>query len=85
MVRKFFIQCGYEDKCKNRDCLKCPRRTRHNLSLTLAEECVIENFAMCDLEIMKEEKPKVFDLMQDICKKIMTKVFKDAPTKESKK
>jgi len=74
---KIYIQCGYEDKCKNKDCLRCPRRTKHNLSLTLAEEIVIEDFAVCDLEMMMKEKPKVVDLMQDICKKIMKKVFKD--------
>ena len=76
-MKKIHIQCGYEDECKNKDCLKCPRRTKHNLSLTLAEQIIIEDFAVCDLEIMIKEKPKVVDLMQDICKKIMKKVFKE--------
>ena len=40
---KTHLQCGVEDTCRNKDCLKCTRRKRHNLSLTLAEECVIEN------------------------------------------
>ena len=77
MEKKVFIQCGYEDECKSKDCLKCPRRTRHNISLTLAEESVIEDFAICDLESMSEEKPEILELMQKICVKIMTKVFRN--------
>ncbi len=73
---KTYIQCGYENRCKNKDCLKCPRRSRYNLSLTLAEISIIENFAVCDLETMRKEKPKVLELMQKICTKIMIKVFK---------
>ena len=76
-MEKIHIQCGYEDKCKNKDCLECPRRTRHNLSLTLAEETVIEDFAVCDLETMRKEKSKKLELMQNICLKIMRKVFRD--------
>ncbi len=77
MTKIIYIQCGYEDSCKNKDCLKCLRRKRHNISLTLAEEIVIECFAVCDLEVMGKEKPEVLELMQDICKKIMKKIFKD--------
>ena len=76
MKNKIHLQCGYEDKCKNKDCFNCPRRTKHNLSLTLAEEVVIEDFAMIDLEHMIKEKPKELELMQKICYKIMKKVFK---------
>jgi len=77
MVKKIFIQCGYEDSCKNKDCLRCNRRTKHNLSLTHAEVSIIEDFAVCDLESMREEKPKVLDLMQKICTKVMIKVFRE--------
>lgn len=72
---KTHLQCGYEDLCKNKDCLKCPRRKKYNLSLTLADECVIEDFAMCDLEDMIKNKKKVLELMQDICHKLMDKMF----------
>lgn len=75
MAKKIHLQCGYEDKCKNKDCLKCPRRKRHNISMTLAEEIVIEDFAVCDLKQMIKEKPKEVELMQDICRKIMKKIY----------
>ncbi len=81
MGKKIYIQCGYENKCKNKDCLKCNRRTRHNISLTLAEETIIENFSVCDLDTMRKEKPKELELWQDICTKIMIKVFKDKTPK----
>jgi len=74
---KTYLQCGYEDDCKNKDCLKCPRRTKHNLSLTHAEVSIIEDFAMCDLEVMGKEKPKELELMQKICYKVMKKVFRE--------
>jgi len=71
------IQCGYEDRCENKKCLKkCPRRGRYNLSLTLAEQIVIEDFAVCDLKVLMEEKPEELDLMQDIMRKIMKKMFR---------
>lgn len=77
MNKKVYLQCGYEDKCKNKDCLKCPRRKRYNLSLTLAEEIVIEDFAMCDLDSIKKTKPEEMELMQEICKKLMYKIFRN--------
>ena len=76
MKNKIHLQCGYEDKCKNKDCLKCNRRKKHHLSLTLAEEVVIEDFAVCDLKDMMKYKQKELDLMQKICFKIMKKVYK---------
>jgi len=81
---KIYIQCGYEDKCKNKECLKCPRRKRHNLSLTLAEEIVIEDFATCDLEEMMKTKPEVLELMQRVCFKIMKKIFKEEKVEDGR-
>ena len=72
---KTHLQCGVEDTRRNKDCLKCTRRKRHNLSLTLAEECVIESFAVCDLKDMIETKPKELDMMQKVCFNIMKKIF----------
>jgi len=77
MKNKIYLQCGYEDNCKNKECLKCPKRTRYNLSLTLAEEIVIEDFAVCDLKEMIKEKSEEVKLMQRICFRIMKKIFKD--------
>ena len=72
-----YLQCGYEHTCKNKDCIKCPRRKRKSLSLTYAEEVVIEDFAICDLIIMAKEKPAYLELMQNIMRNIMKKVFKE--------
>ena len=78
MKNKIYLQCGYEDECKNKDCLKCnKRKQRYNLSLSLAEVIIIENFATLDLEIMIKEKPEIVDLMQKICHKIMKKIFRN--------
>lgn len=76
-MKKIFIQCGYESRCKNKDCLKCPRKKKHNLNLTLAEEIIIEDFAVCDLKSIIEANPKEMELMQKIATKLMKKVYKD--------
>jgi len=76
-MKKVYLQCGYEWDCKNKDCLKCNSRKRYNLSLTRAEEIVIEDFAMCDLESLRKDKPKELELMQKIMYKIMKKIFKE--------
>ena len=84
---KIHIQCGYEDLCIKRDCMKCGFRIwDYNLRLTLAEQIVIEDFAVCDLQSMINEKPKEVELMQDIMRKIMKKMFKnERKTKELEK
>jgi hypothetical protein len=74
-MKKIYIQCGEEDNCKKKDCLKCPRKTKYNLTLTHAEASVIEDFAVCDLETLIKEKPKEIELMQKIMSKLMRKVF----------
>jgi len=71
-----FIQCGYEDKCKNKDCLKCPRKNWKKIHFSLAEEIVIEDFATCDIKLMIKEKPKEVELMQKIIIKLMKKIYK---------
>jgi hypothetical protein len=73
---KIHLQCGYEDKCKNKECLKCPRRIRVSLSLTLAEQIVIENFGVTDLRVCLDEKPEEMDLEQDIMRQVMLKMFR---------
>lgn len=86
-MKKIFIQCGYEDRCKNKDCLNCQRKRRHNMNMTLAEECCVEDFAMCDLDCMLNgatlkgglkvpNKKEDLELMQDIMKKLMMKMFR---------
>jgi len=72
-MKKIFIQCGYEDKCKNKDCLNCPRKNKHTINMTLAEEICVEDFAMIDLKLTEEEQ---LDLMQDIMRKLMKKIYK---------
>jgi hypothetical protein len=75
-MKKVYIQCGEELNCKNRDCLNCPRKRKVNLTLTHAEKSVIEDFAVCELKTLIEEKPKQVKLMQKIMSKLMEKVFK---------
>jgi len=84
MKNKTYLQCGYENSCKNKECLKCPRRRRYNLSLTLAEQIVIEDFAMCDIPQFEKEKLKEFRLMQKIMQNIMRKMFKEERKNENK-
>jgi hypothetical protein len=79
---KTYLQCGYEDRCKNKKCLKCPRRIRVSLSLTLAEQVAVEDFAMCDLKMFMEEKPKEMDLIQDVMRNVMRKMFKAERSKK---
>ena len=71
-----YLQCWYEDECKTKDCLnKCPRKESMILCLSEADKCVIEDFAMCDIEYMLKEKPKELELKQNIMRKLMVKVF----------
>ena len=79
---KVHLQCGYEDKCKNKDCLNCQRRQRYNLSLTLAEQIVIEDFAICDLMETMKDKPEEVFLMQEIMVKVMKKMIKEEGRKK---
>jgi len=73
---KTYLQCGYEDECKNKDCLNCKRQyKKYNINLSLAESCVIEDFAVCDLQAMEKIHPKELALMQKISFKIMKKIF----------
>jgi len=83
-MKKAYIQCGEEHECKKKDCLKCRKlKRKYNLTLTLAEQVVIEDFAMIDLEIMKKEKPKEIELMQKIMYKVMRKMFKEEKRNEN--
>lgn len=72
-----FLQCGYEFWCDNKDCRNCPRKkTYNNLNLTLAEICVIEDFAVCDLDwFVKEKNKKEVAMMQELMFKVMHKIF----------
>ena len=77
-MKKTYLQCGYEDECKNKDCLNCKRQyKKYNINLSLAECIVIENFAVCDLKEMEKTKSETLELMQRICFKLMKKVFRN--------
>jgi len=74
---KTYLQCGYEDKCKSKDCINCRKNIqRPIIKLSQAEMIVIEDFAVCDLKAMMEDKPEEMELMQDIMRKVMKKVYK---------
>jgi len=75
---KTYLQCGYEHDCKTKDCLNCQRKEKMTLTLTEAEKCCIEDFAICDLEQFQKEKPKeLLELMQNIMMRLMQQVFED--------
>jgi len=75
---KTYLQCGYEETCVTKDCLNCPRKEKIMLTLTEAEKCCIEDFAMCDLEQFQKEKPKeLLELMQDIMRRVMQRIFNE--------
>lgn len=71
------LQCGWEDQCDEMDCHKCPRKHKVKLELTYAEICAIEDCAMVDLPKHQQEKPKVYELTQNIMHDLMKKVFKE--------
>lgn len=78
MKSKIYLNCGYEDSCKNKDCLKCNKQIKYNfknLKLSIAEAIVIEDFAMTDIGWHVNERPKELELMQKIMQKIMHKIF----------
>jgi len=71
------LQCGYEDNCKHKDCLKCPRRQRISISLTQAENCVVEDFGKVDIqEMYKQGRKAEVDLWQKLMSKLMFKIFR---------
>jgi len=83
-VKKIFLQCGYEDECK-KECLNCKKNSlKLTLNLNQAEQCVIEDFAVCDLQSMIDTKPEVLELTQNIMKKIMYKMFREERKNENR-
>jgi len=75
MSKKIYLQCGYEDKCKHRDCLRCRRYIKlKDGKITLAEAVCIEDFAMVDLNWWIKHNPKDLDLSQKIMFKLMKRL-----------
>ena len=81
-----YLQCGYEEECETRDCLNnCPRKEKMTLMITEADKCIIEDFAMIDLEQMiADDKKKELELMQNIMGKLMMKVFNEEKNEKRK-
>ena len=71
------LNCGWEDGCQETDCHKCPRKYKVTLELTEAEICAIEDCAVVDLPLHAKERPKVYELTQEIMHDLMRKVFKE--------
>ena len=66
------IQCGYEDRCRQKSCFDCKRRIKLKYKIiNLAEATCIEDFADVDLEQWMKEKPKDVELSQNIMRKLM--------------
>lgn len=76
-MKKIYLQCGYENDCPKRDCLNCYRKIKIKpMTLTQAELCAIEDFAVVDLDWYKKERPEEFEMVKKIMYKVMMKVFK---------
>jgi len=75
---KDYIQCGYEDECVKKDCLNCQKKRKHTMNMTLAEEIAVEDFATCDIPAMMTEPTHEgeLELLQNVMRKLMTKMFK---------
>ena len=71
------LQCGWEDECTEDNCHHCPRKHKITIEVTDAELCVVEDCAMVDLIQHSKEKPKVYDLTQDVMRDLMRKLFKE--------
>jgi len=75
MKQKVYIQCGYEDKCKKKDCLHCKHKLAlTNTKLTLAEATSIEDFAVVDIESWLKENPEQLELQQNVMRKMMNRI-----------
>ena len=84
MKKKIYLQCGYEHKCKKKDCLNC-RKKYIDVKLSLAEQVVIENFAIGDLKSLMKNKPELLELMQKIMWKLMWRLNRGKIRKEVRK
>lgn len=72
------IQCGYEDECKAKSCLNCPRHMKFKtFNLTFAEAVCIEDFADNLLSKWEEDHPKQLELAQNIMKKLDRRISWD--------
>ena len=69
-----YLQCGFEDDCKKKDCINCPMKEKKELVLTHAEKICIEDFAVGDLDCIDN---KIRELMQDVMVKLMKKVYRE--------
>jgi len=76
MSKRVFIQCGEEDTCRSKNCLKCKKQfALTNTKLTLAEAVSIEDFATVDLKHWLKYKPKQVSLQQDVLRKMMNRII----------
>jgi formate dehydrogenase maturation protein FdhE len=74
---KVKLQCGYEDDCKIKSCLKCRRYVLlHNKRITLAEAIALEDFAMVDLDAWASHHwgRSQRNLSQDIMRKMLKRI-----------
>ncbi|RPI86174.1 MAG: hypothetical protein EHM34_00320 [Nitrosopumilales archaeon] len=75
---KIHLQCGYEDQCKSKNCLRCPiKLALTNTKLTLAEAIAIEDFSVVDLDAWAAHSygKSQRNLTQDIMRKMMKRII----------
>lgn len=74
---KVFLQCGYEDQCRTKNCMRCRHKLALiNTKLTLAEAIAIEDFAVVDLDAWAAHShgKSQRNLTQDIMRKMMKRI-----------
>ena len=75
--KEVYLQCGWEDECKLKDCHNCPRKQTVTITITEAELCVVEDCATIDLIEHQKERPDVYNLTQAVMLDLMRKLFKE--------
>jgi hypothetical protein len=73
------LQCGYEDKCKSKNCFNCRRYLKLKVTkITLAEATCIDDFGVVDLlwwtTTKEKNHKKELEISQDIMRKLMRKI-----------
>lgn len=70
------LQCGYEDDCKAKSCLDCPRKYKINLELTEAELTCIDDFGWVDIKDWLATHKEDLELSQNVMRILVRKIFK---------
>lgn len=77
MKEKVKLQCGWENDCREDDCVNCRIKHKITIEITHAELTAIENFGICDLPFMFKEKRGMIKNMQRRCWDLQKKIYEE--------